>query len=231
MSKGARILVVDDDVAILRALRRGLEGEGYAVEALERGATAAVTAIGWRAEVVLLDLVLPDTDGIEICREIRKTSDVPVILLSAVGDDARKVRALDEGADDYLTKPFSMDELNARIRVALRHRVKQAVGTSLTAGPIELDVATHSVTVNRSDVHLTPKEFELCRYLMEHQGKVLTQRQILAAVWGAEYVDDTHILRTFVHQLRTKLGSANEAAAAMILNDPGVGYRIASPSA
>lgn len=231
MSKGARILVVDDDVAILRALRRGLEGEGYAVEALERGATAAVTAIGWRAEVVLLDLVLPDTDGIEICREIRKTSDVPVILLSAVGDDARKVRALDEGADDYLTKPFSMDELNARIRVALRHRVNQAVGTSLTAGPIELDVATHSVTVNRSDVHLTPKEFELCRYLMEHQGKVLTQRQILAAVWGAEYVDDTHILRTFVHQLRTKLGSANEAAAAMILNDPGVGYRIASPSA
>lgn len=231
MSKGARILVVDDDVAILRALRRGLEGEGYAVEALESGAAAAATAIGWRAEVVLLDLVLPDTDGIEICREIRKTSDVPVILLSAVGDDARKVRALDEGADDYLTKPFSMDELNARIRVALRHRVKQAVGTSLTAGPIELDVATHSVTVNRSDVHLTPKEFELCRYLMEHQGKVLTQRQILAAVWGAEYVDDTHILRTFVHQLRTKLGSANEAAAAMILNDPGVGYRIASPSA
>src|SRR6185436_4599212 len=122
--------------------------------------------------------------------------------------------ALDEGADDYLTKPFSMDELNARIRVALRHRAKHAVGTSLQAGPIELDVARHAVSVGGEAVHLTPKEFDLCRYLMEHQGKVLTQRQILGTVWGAEYVDDTHILRTFVHQLRTKLGSANEAAAA-----------------
>ncbi len=231
MSKGARILVVDDDVAILRALRRGLEGEGYAVEALERGATAAATAAAWKAEVVLLDLVLPDSDGIEICRKIRKSSNVPVIVLSAVGDDARKVRALDEGADDYLTKPFSMDELNARIRVALRHRVKQAVGTTMRAGPIELDVARHSVRVAGEQVHLTPKEFDLCRYLMEHQGKVLTQRQILAAVWGAEYVDDSHILRTFVHQLRTKLASVSDGAAEMIVNDPGVGYRMEVPAA
>jgi two-component system KDP operon response regulator KdpE len=229
MSKGARILVVDDDIAILRALRRGLEGEGYAVEALERGAEAAATAASWKAELVLLDLVLPDSDGIEICTEIRKTSDVPVIVLSAVGDDARKVRALDEGADDYLTKPFSMDELNARIRVALRHGVKQAVGTAIHAGPIELDVARHSVAVLGQPVHLTPKEFDLCRYLMEHQGKVLTQRQILGTVWGAEYVDDNHILRTFVHQLRMKLAAVTEEAAALIVNDPGVGYRMEAP--
>jgi two-component system KDP operon response regulator KdpE len=231
VSKGARILVVDDDVAILRALRRGLEGEGYAVESLGRGATAAATAAAWKAEVVLLDLVLPDSDGIEICRQIRKSSDVPVIVLSAVGDDARKVRALDEGADDYLTKPFSMDELNARIRVALRHRVKQAVGTTIGAGAIQLDVARHHVSVRGEPVHLTPKEFDLCRYLMEHQGKVLTQRQILAAVWGAEYVDDSHILRTFVHQLRTKLASVSDSAAEMIVNDPGVGYRMEVPAA
>ena len=223
---GARILVVDDDPAILRAVRRSLSGHGYDVAAASDGEGALETVSRFRPEVVLLDLILPDLDGIKVCDEIRKESDVPIIVLSAVGDDARKVEALDRGADDYLTKPFSMDELKARIRVALRRRSNQSVSSVLHAGPIALDIDSHQVTVEGTEVHLTPREFELCRILMENQGRVLTQRQVLSRVWGPEYADDTHILRTFVHQLRSKLSAVSPGAGALIANDPGVGYRI-----
>ncbi len=223
---GARILVVDDDPAILRSVRRALDAHGYRVETRDRAAAVVPTLRDFRPEVVLLDLVLPDGDGIGICRDIRFVDPVPIIVLSAVGDDRRKVQALDEGADDYLTKPFSMDELLARIRVALRRTAGQAKETLLRAGPVDLNVATHEVAVAGIPVHLTPREFDLMRLLLQEQARVLTQRMILARVWGPEYVDDAHILRTFVHQLRGKLDAARKGAGGLIVNDPGVGYRI-----
>jgi len=224
---GARILIVDDDPAILRSVRRALDAHGYRVETRDRAGDAVTAVHDFHPEVVLLDLVLPDGDGIGVCRAIRISDAVPIIVLSAVGDDRRKVEALDEGADDYLTKPFSMDELLARIRVALRRTAGQAKETLLRAGPVELNVATHQVEVDGVPVHLTPREFDLFRLLLQEQGRVLTQRVILARVWGPEYVDDTHILRTFVHQLRVKLDGARAGTGALIVNDPGVGYRIA----
>jgi two-component system, OmpR family, KDP operon response regulator KdpE len=177
-------------------------------------------------DVVLLDLVLPDLDGIAVTRAVRARSEVPIILLSAVGDERSKVAALDEGADDYLTKPFGMEELLARVRVALRRRAGDSREPVLRSGPIAMDLATRAVTVGGAAVHLTPKEFELCRLLLRQEGRVLTQRYILAEVWGPEYVDDGHILRTFVHQLRTKLEAAQAGAGTLIVNDPGVGYRL-----
>ena len=226
---GARILVVDDDPAILRGVRRALEARQYSVRALADGSEVLAALAEFRPDVILLDLVLPDTDGIALCRLVRARSDVPILLLSATGDDAKKVEALDEGADDYLTKPFSMDELLARVRVHLRRTVGVTRGTQLVAGPLTLDVASHAVAVDGVAVHLTPKEFELCRLLLQEQGRVLTQRIILSRVWGPEYADDGHILRTFVHQLRTKFAAVSAEAGALIANDPGVGYRIQAP--
>lgn len=223
---GARILVVDDDPAILRAVGRALAGRGYTVSSAADGSTALDRARDTHPEVILLDLVLPDSDGIDLCRQIRTFSDVPIIVLSAVGEDATKVEALDEGADDYLTKPFSMEELQARIRAALRRTASLSSSPQLQAGSVVLDVETHAVTVDGQAVHLTPKEFLLLRELLQNQGKLQTQRQLLAQVWGAEYVDDNHILRTFIHQLRRKLGAVSADASAVIVNDPGVGYRI-----
>jgi two-component system KDP operon response regulator KdpE len=223
---GARILVVDDDPAILRVVSRALEGRGYAVQTLTEGADVERTVAESKPEAILLDLVLPDSDGIDICRAIRAKSSVPIIVLSAIGDDKKKVEALDEGADDYLSKPFSLDELLARIRVALRRQAGAARGTVLSAGPLELNIEAHSALVNGTAVHLTPKEFDLCRLLLQEQGRILTQRLILSRVWGPEYVDDSHILRTFVHQLRSKLAAASPDAARLIVNDPGVGYRL-----
>ncbi|MEO9254744.1 MAG: response regulator transcription factor [Tepidiformaceae bacterium] len=223
---GAKVLVVDDDPAILRAVRRALEGRDYNIDTADSCATALASVRSFRPEVILLDLVLPDGTGIDVCRALRVDNNVPVIVLSAVGDDQRKVEALDAGADDYLTKPFSIDELQARIRVALRRSANLSLSTVLHAGPLALDIASHKVTVDGQPVHLTPKEFDLCRVLMENQGKIITQRQLLARVWGAEYVDDSHILRTFVHQLRAKIGAKSSDAADLISNDPGVGYRM-----
>jgi len=225
---GARILAVDDDPAILKAVERGLGGAGFAV-------TTAATAAEVRRElaihvpdVVVLDLVLPDADGVDLCREIRASSDVPIIVLSAVGDDERKVEALNAGADDYVTKPFSMAELQARIGVAIRRGAGHATST-LTAGPIQLELVSRKVLVGGAAVHLTPTEYELLRLLMTHQGRVFTQRHLLATIWGPEYQDDTHILRTFVHQLRAKLSAGSPGAGALLVNDPGVGYRVDVP--
>jgi len=227
---GARILLVDDDPAILRSVGRALDARGYRVHPLESGSGVLAAVRDLRPEVILLDLVLPDANGIDLCREIRASEAIPIIVLSAQGDDALKVRALDEGADDYLTKPFSMDELLARIRVALRRSAGQARAPRLSGGPVSIDLEAHRVEVDGEQVHLTPREFELCRFLLQEQGRVLTQRLILARVWGPEYVDDAHILRTFVHQLRAKLAAVSPVAAACIRNDPGVGYRFESPA-
>ncbi|MEP7216695.1 MAG: response regulator transcription factor [Anaerolineaceae bacterium] len=226
---GARVLVVDDDPAILRAVGRALAGRGYSVSSAADGASAVESARLVQPEVILLDLVLPDTDGIDVCRQIRAFSDVPIIVLSAVGDDAKKVEALDEGADDYLTKPFSMEELQARIRAALRRTSSHTGSAQLTAANVALDVETHAVTVDGQPVHLTPKEFRLLQELLQNQGRLQTQRQLLTKVWGMEYIDDAHILRTFIHQLRRKLAAVSADAGALIVNDPGVGYRIEKP--
>jgi two-component system KDP operon response regulator KdpE len=223
---GARILLVDDDPAILRSVRRALEGYDYSVRALEGAAGVLRAMEEFRPDVVLLDLVLPDGDGISLCAALRPISDVPIIVLSAIGEDAKKVQALDAGADDYVTKPFSMEVLLARVRVALRRQGNSPTDAALVAGPIRLDIAARQVTAEGEVVHLTPREFELLRLLLQQQGRVLTQRLILTQVWGPGYADDAHVLRTFVHQLRQKLATASPAAAAMVVTDPGVGYRI-----
>jgi two-component system KDP operon response regulator KdpE len=191
------------------------------------GRDAEQLALRERPDIVLLDLVLPDTDGIAVCKSLRQTSDVPVIVLSAVEQDARKVEALNSGADDYVTKPFSMEELDARIRVWLRRSVNQSIDTVLHAGPLMLDVGSHEVRASGMCVRLTPKEFDLLRLLMENQGRVLTQRTVLHKVWGDGYGDDSYLLRTFIHQLRKKLEAVSPLAASMIINEPGVGYRLA----
>ena len=225
---GARILVVDDDPAILKAVHRGLSGAGFDVTGVATAAEVLPAFQRVRPDVVVLDLVLPDGDGISLCAEIRKLSSTPVIILSAVGDDERKVEALNTGADDYLVKPFSMPELQARINVAIRRSTPQAA-TRLGFGPIELDLLTRKVTAAGADVRLTPTEYDLLRLLLAHPGRVFTQRHLLATVWGPEYQEDAHILRTFVHQLRAKLSAAADGAGALIVNDPGVGYRLQLP--
>ena len=227
---GARVLVIDDDPAILRVVKRSLEAQGYDVRGAEDGRNGLKETERFIPEVILLDLVLPDTDGIDFCTRIRPKSQAHVIVLSAVGDDRKKIEALEAGADDYVVKPFSMGELEARIRVGLRRRANLAASTVLHANGVALDVASHRVTVGGQPVHLTPKEFELLRLLLENQGRVVTQHFLLGRVWGPEYVDDTHVLRTFVHQLRSKLNVLDPAAAAMIVTDPGVGYRVTADS-
>lgn len=227
--KGARVLVVDDDQAILKVVRRALLAAGYDVTVLDRGADVVDQAAAFAPDVILLDLVLPDSDGIDLTRALR-SSRSSIIVLSAVGDDRKKVEALDAGADDYLTKPFSIDELLARIRVALRHQANAPVEPVLQVGAIRLDLASREVFVGQHAVRLTPREFELLRQLLANPGRVLTQRMLLTEVWGPEYVDDSHILRTFIYQLRAKLEAAEPGAGSVIVTDPGVGYRVALPN-
>lgn len=226
---GARILVVDDDPAILRSVKRGLEGAGFEVQGLAGAREVVDRVAAWRPDVLLLDLVLPDGDGVQVCEAVRASASLtPIIVLSAVGDDARKVEALNAGADDYVTKPFSMPELQARIRAAIRRSAGHA-SAILQSGPLTLDLLKRQVRVGANDVKLTPTEYELLRLLLTHPGRVFTQRQLLASVWGPEYQEDSHILRTFVHQLRTKLSAALPDAGSMLVNDPGVGYRLEPP--
>lgn len=224
---GAHILLADDDPAILLAVRRSLELKGYRVTTAVNGNDTVRLVSDERPDVLVLDLVLPDIDGIAVCQSLRQTSDIPVIVLSAVGQDAKKIEALNSGADDYMTKPFSMEELDARIRVWLRRSIHQSADTVLNAGPLMLDIGSHEVRAGGVAVHLTPKEFDLLRVLMENHGRVLTQRTVLQKVWGGSYAEDSHLLRTFIHQLRKKLDAVSPEAAAMIVNDPGVGYRLA----
>jgi len=226
---GARILIVDDEAQLRRALARSLTGHGYAVREAEDGADALREFEAFKPDVVLLDLVLPDISGVDVCRELREKSQTPIIVLSVIGDEKAKVQALDQGADDYLTKPFSMDELLARIRVALRRgssdRAQQPV---IHAGELTIDFERRLVTVAGEEVRLTPTEYSLLKYLALNAGRVLTHPMILRAVWGAEYVDDTHVLRTYVNQLRSKLRD-DPASSRFIRTDPGVGYRFAEP--
>lgn len=222
---GPRILVVEDEAQLRFALRRYLEESGYTVREAEDGSAALREFAAFKPDVVLLDLMLPDRSGVDICREIRHNSETPIVVLSALGDDKSKVRALDEGADDYLSKPFSMEELFARIRVALRHGSSLRVNQPrVKVGKLLVDLEHRLVTLDRNEVHLSPTEYSLLKYLVTHAGKVLTHPMILRAVWGAEYADDTTVLRTYINQLRAKLED-DPARPRFIRTEPRVGYR------
>jgi two-component system, OmpR family, KDP operon response regulator KdpE len=220
-----RVLVVDDERQILRALRVILREAGFEVATAET-VQEALDALAVRPpDAAILDLILPDGNGVDICRSIREWSEMPIILLSAVGDEAEKVRALEAGADDYVTKPFGTDELIARLRAALRRAGRGAPDEPvLRAEGLELDLAAHRVTVDGDVVHLTPTEYELLRVLMQNRGRLMTHRALLREVWGPGYEDDTQVLRVHVANLRRKIEPA-PSSPRQVLTDPGVGYR------
>jgi two-component system KDP operon response regulator KdpE len=225
---GQRVLVVDDEAQILRALRTSLRGAGYDVETADtaEGALAALAANP--PDAVVLDLVLPDGSGTEVTRELRTWSSAPVIVLSVVGDEAEKVAALDAGADDYVTKPFGIDELLARLRAALR-RADEPAEPVVEVGELRIDLEKRAVSVGGEPVQLTPHEFALLRVLARNPGKLLTHTMLLREVWGRGYGDESHYLHVYVSQLRRKL-EHDPARPRYILTEPGAGYRLASPS-
>ncbi len=235
MTNGARMLVVDDEPQIRRSLQVNLERSGYAVETVESGEDALSSFRNRRPDVVILDLIMPGMGGVEVVRRIRESSTVPIIVLSAMGEVARKVEALELGADDYMTKPFGMDELLARIHSLLR-RAAGAHGPQpvFIAGDLCVNFDRREVTLDQKPVKLTPTEYDLLKYMIEHAGKVLTHRMLLQEVWGQAYVDQAQYLRVFIGQLRKKL-EKDPTRPRFILTDPGVGYRFCierdSPSA
>jgi two-component system KDP operon response regulator KdpE len=226
------VLVVDDEPALLRAVGAALKARDYEVATAGTG-QAAIDAIALTPpDVVVLDLGLPDLDGIEVCRRVREWSDVPIVVLSAEGSEQRKVMALDQGADDYVTKPFSTAELLARIRVALRHRKGAAPPDDdavLRVGDLQVDLARHTVDVGGRKVELTPKEFAFLALLARWPGRVLTHRTILQEVWGPEYGSESQYLRVYASQLRKKLD--DDPVQPRLITEPGVGYRLVDPAA
>jgi two-component system KDP operon response regulator KdpE len=223
---GARVLVVDDEPGILRVVQTNLGRHDYRVETAANG-EAALEAYGRvRPDVVLLDLGLPDMDGLDVLRAIREHASTPIVVLSAREAESEKVTALDLGADDYLTKPFGINELLARVRVALRHAARPAVGTEpiIRLGEIEVDLDRRRLTVLGSDIRLTPTEWDLVKLFTAHPDQVLTDRMITEAVWGASYAAQAHSLHVYVGRLRKKLEAIN-GARRHILTEPGVGYR------
>jgi two-component system KDP operon response regulator KdpE len=228
MAQKQRILVVDDEPQITRVLRTGLTTRGYEVRVAADGQSALDTFNDWHPDLVLTDLSMPDMNGIELCGHLRLISQVPIIVLSVRGEEKMKVAALDAGADDYVTKPFSMEELLARMRAALRRTPSVSTtdgeSTVLEAGDFRLDLETRRVTVGEREIHLTPKELEVLAHLMRHAGKVLTHRALLAAIWGGNYVEQTEYLRVFVGQLRKKI-EPDPATPRYILTEPWIGYR------
>jgi two-component system KDP operon response regulator KdpE len=226
---GETILLVEDDRSMTRIVTAALKARGYKVIPAATGTAALASAERDHPAVVLLDLGLPDIDGIDVCRQLRAWSTVPIIIVTADYADERKVTALDEGADDYMTKPFSTPELLARIRVALRHR--RAAGlvdrTVIDVGDLRIDVARHQVSVAGRDVDLAPKEFALLTLLARHAGRVLTHRAILEEVWGPDAVRETQHLRVYAGMLRKKL--ADDPSRPRLVTEPGVGYRLVDP--
>ena len=224
MSLG-RVLVVDDEPQIRRALRTALEAHGFDVALAEDGDDALVRIPTWSPDVVVLDLVMPGRDGLDVLRETRAWSEVPIIVLSARGQERDKVLALDQGADDYLTKPFGIDELLARIRAVMRRAGSAAASPVLTIGPIVIDATRHVVERSGQEVHLTPTEFDLLYVLAANAGKVMTHRQLLERVWGGYAAENAQQLRVYIGYLRRKLES-DPANPSLILTEPGIGYRI-----
>jgi two-component system KDP operon response regulator KdpE len=223
-----RVLVVDDEPQILRGLRMSLEGAGYDVDVAATGEDALAAAAMRPPEAVILDLVLPDRSGIEVCRELRGWSKAPILVLSAVGDEGEKVAALDAGADDYVTKPFGIEELLARLRAVMR-RAAPSSEPVVELGDVVVDLERRLVTLHGEPVALTPTEFDLLRLFVRNEGKLLTHPTILREVWGPAYGDESHYLHVYVSQLRQKL-EADPTRPRMLLTEPGAGYRLLRPS-
>jgi two-component system KDP operon response regulator KdpE len=223
------IVAVEDDPQIRRFLRTGLESHGFQVHEAETGGQGIAEAANRRADLVILDLGLPDMDGVEVVKKIREWGALPVIVLSARASETDKVAALDAGADDYLTKPFGLGELLARIRVALRHTqgAAQEKGGVFSVATLKVDLAQRRILVDGREVHLTPIEYRLLAALVKHAGKVLTHRQLLNEVWGPGYVERSHYLRVHMAALRHKL-EADPARPRFLLTEAGVGYRLAA---
>lgn len=222
----ARVLVIDDDPSLLRALRVALPLKGHHVTTASTGEQGLVEASMASPDVIVLDLGLPDLDGLEVCRRVRQWSRAPIIVLSAIGSEDRKVAALDGGADDYMTKPFGMAELEARIRTALRHSKGSSgapTGSETTVGRLCLDLVHHEAQVDGEALELTAKEFELLSFLARHAGKVCTHQMILSEVWGTAYGREAQYLHAYVHRLRQKLGDHSRV---VIKTSTGIGYSL-----
>ncbi len=230
VAHGARILVIDDESHIRRSLYINLERRGYAVEAAETGEEALASFSNRRPDVMIVDLVLPGINGVEVTKRIRQSSAVPIIVLSALGEERRKVEALEAGADDYMTKPFGMEELLARIRSLLR-RAAGAQGPEpvFVCGRMRVNFHRREVLLNQQPVKLTPTEYDLLKYMIEHAGKVLTHRMLLEAIWGEAYLEQAQYLRVFIGQLRRKI-ERTPGRPSFIITDPGVGYRFCTES-
>jgi two-component system KDP operon response regulator KdpE len=228
MSDQPRILVVDDEPQLTRVLRTGLKSHGYEVRAAADGLAGFEAFNDWHPDLVITDLAMPNVDGLELCRRLRAISQVPIIVLSAKGEEKTKVEALDLGADDFVTKPFGIDELLARVRASLRRArtapMNEATQTTLDLGDFHVDLETREITVRGKAIHLTPKEFDLLVYFIKHSGKVLTHRTLLAALWGGNYVEQNEYLRVFVGNLRKKI-EPDAPTPRYILTEPWIGYR------
>ena len=220
-----RVLVVDDEPQIVRGLKVILRDAGYAVETASTKKEALDAVAVRPPDAVVLDLVLPDGSGVDVCSEIREWSALPILVLSAVGDEREKVRALDAGADDYVTKPFGTDELLARLRAVLRRAVDEDSEPAITAGELVIDMSARRVMCAGQEVHLTPIEFDLLKTLARHRGKLVTHRQLLKEVWGPAYETETHYLRVHFAHLRAKI-EPDSSSPRYIVTDPGVGYRL-----
>ena len=220
-----RILVVDDEPQITKVLRTSLSSQGFEVEAASDGVAAIDIFHSFKPQLVISDVSMPRMDGVELCRLIRAESSVPIIVLSVIQEEQKKVEALDAGADDYITKPFGIDELMARVRVGLRHLERSTEPTKrIEAGSFKIDIDTREVIVNGKQVYLTPREFDLLVYLIRNSGKVVTHRAILSNVWGAGYQEHSDSLRVFVGQLRKKI-EVDPSQPRFLTTEPWVGYR------
>lgn len=224
-AEGARVLVVDDEKQIRRMLKTALTGYGFNTAEAASGREGLSQTTIFHPDLIVLDLGLPDMDGVEVIRELREWTQTPIVVLSVREQEEEKIRALDAGADDYLTKPFGMGELLARIRVALRHVTKTEDEPVLAVGELTIDIPRRAVLVRGTEVKLTPTEYEILKYLAVQAGRVVTHRQLLRAIWGPNYQDETHYLRIYVGQIRRKIES-DPSQPAIITTEPGVGYRL-----
>jgi two-component system KDP operon response regulator KdpE len=220
-----RVLVVDDETSMRRYLRAALGAQGFIVYEATNGQEAINAVLTRHPDIIILDLGLPDFDGIEVTRRLREWSQTPIIILSVREAENDKIAALDSGADDYLTKPFSTGELMARMRVALRRQTSKPDDPVLRVGRLQMDVSRHSVTVDGNLVSLTPTEYDILRLLLQNAGKVLTHRQLLRDVWGTAYESEMHILRVNISNLRRKI-EPDPARPTYVSTEPGVGYRL-----
>ena len=224
MTPDARILIIDDEAPIRRLLRVALEAEGYGVLEAATARAGLAAAARETPALVVLDLGLPDADGLSVLRDLRGWSHVPVLILSVRADEAGKVAALDAGAQDYVVKPFGVKEFLARVRGLLRDRGSEAIPSVLTTGSLRIDAADHSATLDGLSLHLTRREFDLLWMLVSHRGRLVTQEMILRAIWGPAHADDSQYLRVYIRQLRQKLGD-DATNPRFIATEPGIGYR------